>query len=440
MSGGDGNHNGDGNGNGGSGRLDSWKAIAAYLGKDETTLRRWEMSRGLPIRRIPGKRGGSVYAYQSEIDAWLQSPGALVDEPAAAPAVATAVMPSRRARSLLATASALLVVVVAALAWRALATVPPVARTTITESALTAFDGTGRELWTHRMEEDYRHITSVVSEPVRVITGNAARILVASAFRMRAADNQIEGGQLSALTLAGRLQWTYGFDDELTIGGKSFRGPWGTAEFAVEPIGGNGRIALAAHHYTWSPGMVAVLDPEGRRVSRFVNDGWLEFVRWLPDGRLAVGGYSESGEGGLVALLDPAVSDVRTPDTDSHRCDSCAAQHPLRVIVLPRSEVNLASRSRFNRAFLDRQGDRLVARTAELPASGGEGGAEAIYEFTADLTLLGANFNQRYWVDHDRLHADGALDHDRSRCRDREGPRSYRSWSPEGGWVTTVIR
>lgn len=55
------------------GRLDSWKAIAAYLGRDVRTTIRWEKHRGLPIHRIPGGHRNSVYAFQDEIDAWLRN-------------------------------------------------------------------------------------------------------------------------------------------------------------------------------------------------------------------------------------------------------------------------------------------------------------------------------------------------------------------------------
>ena len=33
-------------------RLESWKEIAAYLGRDITTVRRWERREGLPVYRI----------------------------------------------------------------------------------------------------------------------------------------------------------------------------------------------------------------------------------------------------------------------------------------------------------------------------------------------------------------------------------------------------
>jgi Tfp pilus assembly protein PilF len=70
-------------------RLDSWKAIAAFFGKDERTVKRWEKERGLPVRRVPGAGRGTVFAYTSELERWLQgagqsSPSTAVDEVSAA--------------------------------------------------------------------------------------------------------------------------------------------------------------------------------------------------------------------------------------------------------------------------------------------------------------------------------------------------------------------
>ncbi len=54
------------------GRLDSWKEIAAYFGRDERTVKRWEGQRGLPIYRAPGGGKTTVYAFVSELEAWLR--------------------------------------------------------------------------------------------------------------------------------------------------------------------------------------------------------------------------------------------------------------------------------------------------------------------------------------------------------------------------------
>jgi hypothetical protein len=53
-------------------RLDSWKEIAEYLGREVRTTIRWEKERELPVHRLPG--GGlrhGVFAYTRELDAWL---------------------------------------------------------------------------------------------------------------------------------------------------------------------------------------------------------------------------------------------------------------------------------------------------------------------------------------------------------------------------------
>jgi TolB-like protein/tetratricopeptide (TPR) repeat protein len=51
-------------------RLESWKEIAAYLGRDVTTVRRWEKGEGLPVHRHLHHKLGSVYTYTTELDAW----------------------------------------------------------------------------------------------------------------------------------------------------------------------------------------------------------------------------------------------------------------------------------------------------------------------------------------------------------------------------------
>ncbi|MBI2687250.1 MAG: PD40 domain-containing protein [Acidobacteria bacterium] len=51
-------------------RLDSWKQIAAYLGKSERTVRRWEQTEGLPVHKHQHLQKGSVWAFAGELDEW----------------------------------------------------------------------------------------------------------------------------------------------------------------------------------------------------------------------------------------------------------------------------------------------------------------------------------------------------------------------------------
>lgn len=52
-------------------RLDSWKEIAAFLGRGERTVKRWEVDRGLPVHRVPGGGRSAVFAYRGELTEWL---------------------------------------------------------------------------------------------------------------------------------------------------------------------------------------------------------------------------------------------------------------------------------------------------------------------------------------------------------------------------------
>jgi TolB-like protein/tetratricopeptide (TPR) repeat protein len=67
-------------------RLDSWKEIAAYLKRDESTVRRWEKE-GLPVRRLAHKKKATVYAYKSEIDVWWNSGHSRLESASPPPAV-----------------------------------------------------------------------------------------------------------------------------------------------------------------------------------------------------------------------------------------------------------------------------------------------------------------------------------------------------------------
>jgi TolB-like protein len=51
--------------------FDSWKEIAEYLRRSSKTCQRWERELDLPIHRLDGSPKASVFAYQDELDRWL---------------------------------------------------------------------------------------------------------------------------------------------------------------------------------------------------------------------------------------------------------------------------------------------------------------------------------------------------------------------------------
>src|SRR6186997_1336938 len=55
------------------GRLDSWKEIAAFLGRGIRTVQRWEREEGLPVHRLVHEKRGSIYARREELAKWWDS-------------------------------------------------------------------------------------------------------------------------------------------------------------------------------------------------------------------------------------------------------------------------------------------------------------------------------------------------------------------------------
>ena len=67
-------------------RLDSWKEIAAFFGRDERTVKRWEKERALPVHRVPGGSRSGVFAYTAELSEWLKDPIPAASESSDGPA------------------------------------------------------------------------------------------------------------------------------------------------------------------------------------------------------------------------------------------------------------------------------------------------------------------------------------------------------------------
>jgi tetratricopeptide (TPR) repeat protein/TolB-like protein len=52
--------------------LEGWKAISVYLGRTGKTCRKWEQELGLPIHRLDDSASAHVFAYADELDRWKE--------------------------------------------------------------------------------------------------------------------------------------------------------------------------------------------------------------------------------------------------------------------------------------------------------------------------------------------------------------------------------
>jgi len=95
-------------------RLGSWKAIAAYLKRDITTVQRWERREGMPVHRHQHDKRGSVYAFKSELDTWMKARRPKSEADLALPTAPHSIGPER---ARLIAAAGLIVAMIAAISW-----------------------------------------------------------------------------------------------------------------------------------------------------------------------------------------------------------------------------------------------------------------------------------------------------------------------------------
>lgn len=416
-------------------RLDSWKAIADYLKRDLATVRRWETGLGMPVHRVGGT-GRSVFAYAQEIDEWLTT---------AKPAAFVPVPETVRGSRSIAAAGGLMLVLAAAVAVPIAGLVDPRPAPSaadlaieVTSAGAIARDSAGMEQWRYAFPAS--HYTHVPRDSVLVTRGRNPGVYVATSYRGRQPEDRVESGALALLDIRGRLTRSFSFDDEVRFRGRTFSAPWAVTSFAVDETGAAHQVAVAAHHYEWDPGLVTLLDSHWRRRGTFVHAGWIEVVRWVAPARLLIGGFSNAHDGGMLAVLDSGALDGQGPEPagSPHHCDSCGSGKPLRMVIMPRTEINRLTGSPFNRVHVQIHGDGVSARTIEVPSALGD--ADVHYEFTPSLEPISARFSDRYWEIHRALETDGKISHTRAQCEDRDGPRPVLEWTSATGWRTIAVR
>ena len=433
-------------------RLDSWKSIADYLDRDVATVRRWEKSQGLPVRRVPGGRGRSVFAFRHEIDEWLtraatdgEAEGATDGDAAATLPLAPATRATLRWRRWIAV-FALLAMAAAGITWAARARKARLSRLNVelTPAGIIARAASGEERWRYAFPPDARALVEGSGrgdKGVLVVNGDEPGYIAGTMYSIATADESNRSGELFWVGEDGTLRRRFSFNDHLQFGAGPYDPPWGITDYRAHPDLGGARVAVSAHHLHWWPSIVTLLDERWHRTQTFVNAGWIERLLWLDGNRLLIGGYNNALEGGMVAILDPNDMNGHWPFTDDpdYQCSSCGNALPLKYVVMPRSEVNKVTGSQFNRAVIEWTKNRVVVRTIEETRDVGSA-AEAIYEFTPDLQLQKASFGDRYWEVHRALELGGRLDHPRERCPDKDGPRLIHVWTRDSGWEKVATR
>jgi hypothetical protein len=452
-------------------RLDSWKEIAAYIGRDIRTAMRWEKERSLPVHRIPGDGARQpVFAYKDELDEWLeQKEGSAGTERPVVAALALSGSPVRANRknedrhfvykwAFLWGAIGLALIVTASIV--IIRHRPSSSRTALTvriqftANAIRAYDDADHLLWTHVFPKPVH--PEVLKHPE--LTENLVRIadlygdggweaLVTVPLEQNADPHNISLTEIDCFSNTGKLLWSYLPHEDFRFGEYELDGPWIVADVFIsqttKPV-----IWASLEHYRWGNSFVVQLDPQnGRATVRFVNTGPVyKLNETRIDGKpyLLMGGFNNEYAAGILAAIDESKPYAVSPQTAGtrHKCVNCPEGAPDYYFVFPRSEINrLYNAWEDSVRFINIQGNTIEVDKAELgdPALGEKtdvSKVHVVYDFHAEPIFQPAGFRFDSWYDfaHRDLYDKGKLDHRLESCPERLHPAPIRRWTPNSGW------
>jgi len=461
-------------------RLDSWKEIAEYLGRNVRTVTRWADKRGLPIHRVPGGKRGHIFAFTAELEAWLNaragssntsslhSPKANQNSASelapvlptanqaaesttalAAPPAPPRRLPSLRWRIALAVGPLLVAAAGVPLALR-----PDSSHATelfaikYDTNTLVATNSEGHTLWTRRYPDstlmNYFTARPIPVQPFRIADflhdGNreAAAIVPLSSGPNPDRTTHCE---LDFLSSKGDLLWQYSPEVTFQFGTHQLSGPWFFQDLFVSQSDSQTTLWATAGHHAWGDAFVSQIDLRtGKAALRFVNTGVLYHLNEVKTDSgifLLAGGFNNEWDGGSLAIINenrPFAASPQTPGT-RHHCDSCPPGVPDYYFVFPRSEINRLSGVYEDPIFdVGVFNEGVQVRKYERLSKGGE---NIIYVFSKQppFKLLSILYDSAYDMLHKKWSAEGKLSHPLENCPERLHPLPIRLWTPSAGWT-----
>jgi len=381
---------------------------------------RWARTAALPVRRIAG--GRSVFAFKSELDRWLVGGGRAAAEmrPQSPPVVSeppppvAAAEPRFRRRTAFGLSLAVGCALVLAFWWPGNGV--PVTTVAVVGRQIVARDAAGADLWRHELPD----LDGAIA-PARLLVADIdddgdPDVLAALQITRRGKRGD---GLLMAFDGRGRLRWQRSVSERYRFGNEEYAPPWFPEDVLVYRTDGAVRIAVALHHHTWWPGLVATYNADGQTIDRFVNAGWLRHLNVTADGRyLLAAGVSNAFGGAALAVLDAAKPGGASPAPEGTlpACANCPAGSPVAYFVAPWSALARPSDTPHAVVEVDEAG-RIEWHA--LQRAGGEGKApDIIFGLSPRLELVRWDVNNYF--------------------TELQGPIAsrpvVREWTPARGW------
>jgi len=404
--------------------LTSWKEIANHLQVTVRTAQLWETQRGLPVRRVPGRRS-RVYLRQDELEAWLAGLDVDNGESISAALTEASGWPSNGMLiPVVGVVGALCVLVgllAAPLVWSpgaptAAAPGPP-ATWRLAGATLIIGDDAGTELWRKTYSNGLieRHYTLEGVKPAFDDIDGDGEIEVLFAQRP---DTGTDSCVLICYSADGVERWRFEPGGAISTESRNFEDVFQIRVVKVAELGlGSKSVIVATHHEVYFPSQIAVLSPGGDVLGTYWHSGQIGTFAY----RLAVADFDRDGRSYIYAtgvnnaraqatlvVLDPATMAGASIEADgAYQLLGFAPGQEVARVFFPRSAMNKYLRP-YNVADHAYPGsDSIIIGVQELM------NAPEVpvvhYELGHDLTLLSLLLTDTFAGIHETLVQDGAL-------------------------------
>ena len=397
---------------GGPRELESWKEIAAYLGVSVRTAQAWEAERGLPVRRLGGRRG-RVRITAAEIEAWKGRQNAECEKGSApAPAASNApeaVSPGTAWRPwVLVLCFGALASVAALLGARLMSREPDGYR--IDTNSIIVLDVDGRELWRKSFSAPFpsSHAVPYLCW-IGDLDGDGRReVLIRSNEGANAANPLICYGR------DGTERWRFVPGRTVSTNSESFPPPYRVQAFAVAPLGKDGRlrVVVSAQHYLYYPNQVALLGPDGRLLREYWHSGGFSELL-VHRGRVLLAGVHNASRTATLVALDPeSMSGASVEENSSYQLVRFSPGREIGRLFFPRSCMNDKIGPFLTVLQFWREEGEFVLNIGHSFEFGGS----VYYHLNEDLTLRAAVVSSSFEGAHAELRGRKVLDHDLTRA------------------------
>lgn len=430
-------------------RLDSWKAIAIFIDRNERTAKRWEEECGMPVHRVPGRTRGPVYAFRSEIEEWLQTQASSEENVPVPPANDVIKAPVGQSR--MRWRGAAIVVAVAVLAVGVALVVPRVIRPSNPERAvvvgaeLTAYDRADHAIWRYHFpaplepphslpDFDPRQNAQIHIADLKGDGRNEVIVSAAHGIEHTGPDG------VYCFAADGHLLWHYEPRAEFNFVVRPARGPWKIHALAIVPTESTKTVWAAFTDPMYAPTIVASVDAGGTAQIRYISSGNVNALIGTTNQSgsfVLAGGINNEYRAASLAVLDvrqPVATSPQTPG-NPFACTTCPASQPVRFVLLPRSEVNIASGLPYN--WVQKLGwrdGRILAETIEQRETAATVPIGELVEFSEDFVPKSISFSAGYKEAHERMNQMGLINHKWSECKEQARPAVARVWDNAQGW------